>query len=505
MAIADDFTINDSSRTIRHTSGSAVYTANQLYSFILNYFSTVESITSTIPISAQTPTQYSIINGWFIPESSFQYLNGGAIQTIGLDAAVSGTGVYIIRSSSTGYTNCSPSDIGLTVTNGVNTGILLDYNNSLQKWWVRSTLSTWTGTISVTGGTGIGAISTSVTGEELFANIYTLGALEPSTINNIYVEQVNTDLVNNTIQQYWLSGPIDIMIKVSEANTLINSGYVRVYVREYTDYYSHFNINLSAGGRNPVPLSTAADANNQTSSSTVATWNDVLTTFGLIYRDTGTSGLQPYGVEVDCGVRVSLNQVYERLKLVTSRNSGYTINAYPGQFYRNVSSSYPEIVTAPFGTFAGGKLFGAEGVWLKNVPAVDSNNYSLIDEGGITRVPPYASVGALVFSSDLVQGGTGYYTMYFTSGTYPYGTVNSVVVNDNNGVPISGVISSASIIFSFGYDSNNQNGRVVSTDTSVTIVAYNTGAARPTILTATLTKSTSISISITSQVETAYI
>ena len=42
----------------------------------------------------------------------------------------------------------------------------------------------------------------------------------------------------------------------------------------------------------------------------------------------------------------------------------------------------------PFGSFAGGKFFGAQGVGLKNVPASDAQNYELIDNSGTRIIPP---------------------------------------------------------------------------------------------------------------------
>ena len=43
---------------------------------------------------------------------------------------------------------------------------------------------------------------------------------------------------------------------------------------------------------------------------------------------------------------------------------------------------------ASFGSFAGGRFFGARGVYLTNVPGSDANNYELVDDGGNTITPP---------------------------------------------------------------------------------------------------------------------
>ena len=43
---------------------------------------------------------------------------------------------------------------------------------------------------------------------------------------------------------------------------------------------------------------------------------------------------------------------------------------------------------SPFGTFAGGKFFGAQGVWIENMASADVQAFQLIDSGGTTRTPP---------------------------------------------------------------------------------------------------------------------
>ena len=51
-------------------------------------------------------------------------------------------------------------------------------------------------------------------------------------------------------------------------------------------------------------------------------------------------------------------------------------------------SSIVDNTGAPFGTFAGGRWFVAQGVVLTNVPAADSNNWQTVDLTGTVRTPP---------------------------------------------------------------------------------------------------------------------
>lgn len=63
------------------------------------------------------------------------------------------------------------------------------------------------------------------------------------------------------------------------------------------------------------------------------------------------------------------------------------------------------VASAPFGTFAGGRLFGAPGVTLTtaNLDGADVQAYQLIDDDGVTQIPPN-TVSATV--SNLVSGDT---------------------------------------------------------------------------------------------------
>lgn len=385
MAIQDDWTVDNALKTIKHTSGTTVYTLNELYTWRMDAEDELAILSYDPSMSAQTPTDYSLVNGFFIDDTSLQYLKGGALKTIGWDAATYTNGIYIISFGAT-YTSAVAGDIGKTVvsSSGSN-GTLVAYDNTLKKWWVRrGTGTTWanTNTITITTGTGAGTLNAAgVTGESLFSNVYTLGTIESGT--QMYVEQNGS-----IISTYWSTGHIDLVLKVKEASTLIDSGLVRVFAREWTDIYDHFQIDLSAGGRNPVPLATADDLNNQTASGTVAGWTDVTITFGTASKNLNNgNGAKNYDVVIDCGGR-TVAQVYERLKYVTRRGETATINSVQGQRYRSANAAYTEVKGAPFGTFAGGKFFGARGVWIENYNAADAKNFQLIAADGTTQIPP---------------------------------------------------------------------------------------------------------------------
>jgi hypothetical protein len=53
---------------------------------------------------------------------------------------------------------------------------------------------------------------------------------------------------------------------------------VTFFIRDLGSTFDNFEIDLTAGGRNAVPLATANDANNQTAEGTIAGWTDVTIT-----------------------------------------------------------------------------------------------------------------------------------------------------------------------------------------------------------------------------------
>lgn len=246
------------------TSKTTTYTTRALYSFLQDTFDELGQLDDTVPMSAQTPTEFTLINDWFIDDESVKFLTGGALT---LSAASDANQAVRLISFGGTYTNAEPDDVGLPVTGtGGSSGTLLHYNNTSKKWWIRVDDSGDTfapaETTAVTGGTGTGtSLGTSTTGEALYANIYTLGTIAIDPNPETYVFQ-NSEAIN----PWWGRGDseshIDVLIKVKESGTEIDGAQITVFVRHYGDLYDHFPIDLTSGGRQAVPLASAADLNN---------------------------------------------------------------------------------------------------------------------------------------------------------------------------------------------------------------------------------------------------
>lgn len=271
MPISSDFTIDYTLRRIYHSAGTTAYSMNELYSWLMDEVDESTTIDDPVPMTAQTPTAYTLTNGWYIDQyesSSFEYLNGGSLQTSGWDADTSNSGIRLLTFASGGYTNAVSGDIGREVGysggSPTDTGTLLDFNNTTRQWLVRvddtgDTFANTSTAIDLDDGTGTGAgtLSTaSTTGNNVWANPYTIGTLVDNT--QIYVIQDDAK-----ITPWWSTGHIDILLKVQEAGSLIDFGYATIFARHYTILYDHFLADLSSGARTPIPLAIFDDSNNE--------------------------------------------------------------------------------------------------------------------------------------------------------------------------------------------------------------------------------------------------
>jgi hypothetical protein len=271
-------------------SGSATGTrsVNELYSALQDLFDELTQMDDGTPMSAQTPTEYTIgiidagdRDPWFIDRESVEHLFGGALKTASWSRTTgSNTGVVRLLCDNDG--GIVAGDIGLDITlTGGHSGTLLDIRGSGTSTylWIRPDSSAASnnfdasGTLTVNGHTATFTYDvtppdvTWATGESLWANIYSIGTLEDQDITHLYVIQDGTKLISEaagSTYDWWPDGHIDILVRVKEVDVEIDEAVVQVFARHYTKTYDHFEVDLTTGGRNPIPLSTGEDLNNTT-------------------------------------------------------------------------------------------------------------------------------------------------------------------------------------------------------------------------------------------------
>lgn len=326
--------------------------------------------------------------------------------------------------------------MALTLLNGVN------INDSASQWFKFGSIEQ-----------GSGASYVQRTGLKI------LGSLVASS--PVYIYQNGAK-----ITKYWAdsdSSNFQILVKARASSTDETLKDITVFSRKYGQTYSHFDVDLSPGGEQVAALSTAVDTNVDTGTMTAVaaaayfssaiggTATPGTQSITLAYGDTtqdlgGGQGSLLHKGTITLANSVTLANVYQALMWACSESSTITFSSVPGWRYRVLpGQSYAENISAPFGTYAGGKWFVAQGWWLTGVLSADSKNYQLVSHDGTVEIPPSSitvEIGGLV-SGDYVlvardSGGTINDTEYTVSGSS--GATSLTVTGLASDTPASGVV-----------------------------------------------------------------
>ena len=241
------------------------------------------------------------------------------------------------------------------------------------------------------------------------------------------------------------------------------------------------------------PLSEADDLKITTSDADVGgqiPYTGMTITYGAATRDIG-------GVNYDFAVVIDGNsgtaeQIYEFVQRELRQNSDID---------DGVGTVIGELAASLLG-FVGDTLKTSVGVYIDNFQANDTNRIIFTDDNGLEIQFPFVAAGTITSNSNLTSDPAAIYRMFFTSS---FGTPSALLVNDNNGIPISGNVGGAgSIGFDFDYDGNVQGGRTAGTDAGVTVVAIGEGTAQYVLATGTIGRSVGQNISLVSTLERNY-
>jgi hypothetical protein len=272
MAWIDDYTINSTIRTVRHTSGTVVYSVNVEYSALKDWEDDPANMTHPVVMTAQTPTEYTLVNGWFQDDPSTNFLNGGAITTSGYASEI-----QRIVTTDAGVDPIG-SDLGKVVSDsgaGTSGELLhfdLDINDDgtqVHAWYVRSGDGTaYTANMTIAAGTGAQAVATSIDGEEIWTNVFSFGVLGSTVNPQFYIEQQLNGTDHRVIE--WVAnsnfsrGAMDVLLRTQIGGTAIDSGDMLITIRQPGTTYDSSEQTLN-GQRNPFALNAADDPDNLTS------------------------------------------------------------------------------------------------------------------------------------------------------------------------------------------------------------------------------------------------
>jgi hypothetical protein len=136
-----DFDENNQGRMVWKGSATSTRSWNEVYSAALKEMDNAGNMDQGVPIEAVTPTQYRLVNQWFVDDATVEHFTGGSAFSQGWK---DGTTEHILIIGVDFATAFTVHDIGRTVLGATtgDTGTLLDFNTLRGLVWIRPDVPT---------------------------------------------------------------------------------------------------------------------------------------------------------------------------------------------------------------------------------------------------------------------------------------------------------------------------------------------------------------------------
>lgn len=341
---------------------------------------------------------------------------------------------------------------------------------------------------------------------EMYMNLTTLGSFNNSVTDKAYYLQTNTS--SGTPINTVYSGPVNQAIKIFGSAGFGNFDYrnfFKIFLRVQGKTYDSYdlltlqNITQLTYKKYALPLSNGLDTKITISDATITgstPYTSMSITFYGSNQIRNIGGINYNFNKIIDGANATAEQIYNYVQYQLRRSTD--IDSGAGVNNGNIADSLLE--------FVGDTLRTKTGVYIDNFNIADRNRLQFTDVSGITRTFPFVSTGLINFNANLTNDANGKYWMFFkNAGGNQYGTTNAIIVNDNNGNPITGSTSGlTSVSFTFDYDNNTQGGRTPATDAPVVLVSIGLNSAQYVNVESTIARSTQNSISVVSNIERNY-
>ena len=231
--------------------------------------------------------------------------------------------------------------------------LLGDYNidDTAAEYFYDGSISQSGGNTLYSGLTVVGAVNQTTTLQIIQNNALYDGA------SPFWGTGINSDAASNILMR--------CLVKTRTSGADIDGKRIRVIARELGDTYAEFSVTMGLGN-STAAIFTSQDLNNQTASGTIAGWTTITNVWGYQTIDLSNgNGPKPYYSEWNRDT-YSINQLYERAKWLTARDSSETIYDIPAYLFRGITHqwNYDNEANGPFIegesiTWGTGATFGA--------------------------------------------------------------------------------------------------------------------------------------------------
>lgn len=305
---------------------------------------------------------------------------------------------------------------------------------------------------------------------------------------------------SNTATNFTYQGPVNEAIQIygdaSNGNFDFTDGdQLDVYCREQGKTYAYSN-NLQIGASTLTyivyrfPLSNGTDLKISASDgdiSTLTPWTNISIEYfatDQVFDVDGDTIDEPYRIIVtDSAGTATTQEIYEKIQWSLRQDSDIDTGA--GVVNGKVASNLL--------SFVGDTLVGSNGLYISGLNSNYLNAVDFYDFDGILRRYPFVSAGTINFGANAGSGDFKYWMFFDTTPTGDYGTSDAIIVNDKDGVPITGTYAGSPISWTFAYDSNTQGSRTAGNNADVVIVGIGLSGGQFISVNQTITRSAGIS------------
>lgn len=345
-----------------------------------------------------------------------------------------------------------------------------------------------------------------------YAGFVGLGSIGPATTCQPYYHLSPTDAPTN----FPFTDQFNVGVKVFGDATHGNFDkrtYAKAFIREYGKKFKSsvladtgatgtgaFKVNFLVSNEDDLKITGLLGSNQATGDAamTGAPYNGITVGYFSADQNRTIGGSQyPFTIIIE-GNGGTLEQIYAKIQYLLRQNSDINVGGTAGTVTGKTA--------ADLLTFVGDTLVTAQGVYIDDVLAADSNRVEFYDKNNVKRTNPYTAAGTITFNTPLVGAGSSYRLMFTTppGAGNDYGESGAITVNDASGTPITGTIGASSIAFTYDYDGNVQGGFTGGTDRAVTLIGIRPGSGKFVVATGTLTRSKAIALSLVAEQDRVY-